>query len=114
MASGLVSRRFSVAGRQQSWARFGACTGHHRGLSAGPVSLGGTRERGRARWLLDAPPGLGDRVTKGPGGGWAKRPAPAPCGDTTHERRTQGIGERATSEGPREGQVAVVALHSPV
>src|SRR6516165_10758901 len=65
-------------------------------------------------WLLDAHPGLGDRVTKGPGGGWALRPAPEPCGDTTNERSTQGIGERATSEGPREGQEAVVALHSTV
>src|SRR5215471_3430677 len=81
---------------------------------AGHVSIGGTRELGRALWLLDAHPGLGDRVTKGPGGGWALRPAHEPCGDTTNERSTQGIGERATSEGPREGQVAVVALHSTV
>src|SRR5262249_23727453 len=79
---------------------------------AGHVSIGGTRELGRALWLLDVHPGLGDRVTKGPGGGWALRPAPEPCGDTTNERSTQGIGERATSEEPREGQEVVVALHS--
>src|SRR5262245_37289607 len=114
MDSVVVSRRCSVAGRQQSWVRFGECPGPHRGLRAGHVSIGGTRELGRALWLLDAHPGLGDRVTKGPGGGWALRPAPEPCGDTTNERSTQGIGERATSEGPREGQEAVVALHSTV
>ena len=114
MDSVVVSRRCSVAGRQQSWGRFGECAGHHRGLRAGHVSIGGTRELGRALWLLDAHPGLGDRVTKGPGAGWALRPGHEPCGDTTNERSTQGIGERATSEGPREGQEAVVALHSTV
>ena len=112
MDSVVVSRRFSVAGRQQSWVRFGECAGHHRGLRAGHVSIGGTRELGRALWLLDAHPGLGDRVTKGPGGGWALRPAHEPYGDTTNERSTQGIGERATSAGPREGQGAVVASHT--
>src|SRR5262245_45143352 len=114
MDSVVVSRRFSVAGRQQSWVRFGECPGHHRGLRAGHVSIGGTRELGRALGLLDAHPGLGDRVTKGPGAGWALRPAHEPCGDTTNERSTQGTGERAPSEGPREGQEAVVALHSTV
>ena len=114
MESVVVSRRFSVAGRPQSGVRFGEYPGHHRGLRAGHVSRGGTRELGRALWLLDAHPGLGDRVTKGPGGGGALRPAPEPCGDTTNERSTQGIGERAPSEGPREGQEAVVALHSTV
>src|SRR5262249_9975728 len=82
--------------------------------TSGACRTGGTRELGRALWLLDAHPGRGDRVTKGPGEGWALRPAPEPCGDTTNERSTQGIGERATSEGPREGQEAVVALHSTV
>src|SRR5262249_27157934 len=57
-------------------------------------------------------PGRGDRVTKSPGVGWALRPGHEPCGETTHEGSTQGIGERATSEAPREGQVAVVASHS--
>ena len=64
----VVSRRFARTGRQQSWVRYGACAGHHRGLRAGHGFTGGTRERGRALWLLDDMPGLGDRVTKGPGG----------------------------------------------
>jgi hypothetical protein len=52
MDSVVVSRRFSVAGRQQSWVRFGECAGHHRGLRAGHVFTGGTRELGRATCLL--------------------------------------------------------------
>ena len=36
----------------------------------------------------------------------------SPAGRPQTARSTQGIGERATSEGPREGQVAVVASHS--
>src|SRR6266571_7257674 len=97
------SRRFASAGRQQSWVRYGECAGHHRGLRAGHVFTGGTRERGRATCLLDDIPGLGDRVTKSPGAVWALRPANEPFGDTTNQRSTHGIGERATREGPREG-----------
>jgi hypothetical protein len=52
MDSVVVSRRFSVAGRQQSWVRLGECAGHHRGLRAGHVFTGGTRELGRATCLL--------------------------------------------------------------
>jgi hypothetical protein len=46
------SRRGAVAGRQQSRTRQGESSGHHRGLRAGHVSLGGTRERGRANGFL--------------------------------------------------------------
>src|SRR5215510_2539289 len=46
------SRRFLVTGRQQSRRRFGEPTGLHRGLRAGHVSPGGTRELGRATYLL--------------------------------------------------------------
>jgi hypothetical protein len=105
------SRRFPVAGRPQSWVRFGACTGHHRGLRAGHVCRGGTWERGRAICVLAHMPGVGERVPNGPGVGWVRRPGHEPCGETTHEGSTQGIGERATSEEPREGQVAGVASH---
>ena len=108
----VVSRRFACAGRQQSWVREGECAGHHRGLRAGHVFRGGTRERGRAICLLDDMPGSGDRVTKGPGAVWALRPDSEPCGDTTNARSTQGIGKRATSEATREGPVAVVASQS--
>ena len=112
MCNVVGSRRFACAGRQQSWVRYGKFPGHHRGLRTGHVFRGGTRELGRATWLRDDIPGLGDRVTKGPGAVWALRPDNEPCGDTTNARSPQGIGERATSEGPREGQVAVVASHS--
>ena len=72
------SRRLPVAGRQQSWVRFGECAGHHRGLRAGHVFRGGTRELGRATGLLEVIPGLGDRMTKGPGAVWALRPGNEP------------------------------------
>jgi len=39
-------------------------------------------------------------------------PGDEPGWDTTNSGSTHGIGERATSKGPREGQVAVVAAHS--
>ena len=48
-------------------------------------------------------PGMGDRVTKGPGAVWALRPGNEPFGDITNQRSTQGIGKRATSEATREG-----------
>ena len=97
------SRRCASFGRQQSCPRQGERAGHHRGLRAGHVFTGGTRELGRAICLLDDMPGLGDRVTKGPGAVWALRPDSAPCGDTTNARSTQGIGKRATSEATRDG-----------
>src|SRR5262249_17664046 len=59
-------------------------------------------------------PGMGDRATQSPGVGWALRPGHEPGGETTNEGSTPGIGERATSEEPREGQVAVVASHPTV
>ena len=51
---------------------------------------------------------MGDRVTKSPGVGWALRPGHETCGETTNEGSTQGIGERATSEEPREGHIMLV------
>src|SRR3989442_15725049 len=48
-------------------------------------------------------PGVGDRVTKGPGAVWTLRPDNEPFGDTTNQRSRQGIGKRATSEATREG-----------
>jgi hypothetical protein len=75
------------------WVRFGECAGHHRGLRAGHVFLGGTRALGRATGLLDVIPGLGDRVTKGPGAVWALRPGNEPSRDTTNHGSRQGIGE---------------------
>ena len=48
------------------------------GSESGACLQGGTRERGRATGLLDVIPGLGDRVTKGPGAVWALRPGNEP------------------------------------
>src|SRR5882672_11098815 len=46
-----TSRRFASAGRQQSWVRYGKCTGHHRGLRAGHVFTGVARELGSTTCL---------------------------------------------------------------
>src|SRR5215813_14645603 len=106
MDSVVVSRRCSVAGRQQSWVRFGECAGHHRGLRAGHGFTGGTRELGRAIGLLDEKPGVGDRVTKGLGVTGSFRLATSPTGTPRTREARKVSGERATSEGPREGPVA--------
>src|SRR4029434_8550405 len=75
----------------------GACL--HRGnLGEAPVSLSYTRIGGP-----------GDQRP------WRDRELPPgyePVGETTNDGSRQGIGERATSEGPRDGEVAVVAAHS--
>ena len=55
---------------------------------------------------------MGDRVTKSPGVGWTLPPGHEPCGETTNEGSTQGIGERVTSEAARDGQGAVLVEHS--
>ena len=83
----VVSRRFPVAGRQQSWVRFGECAGHHRGLRAGHTSTGVTRELGRAIDLLAYKPGLGDRVTKGPGVAGGLLPGHEPNRDSTNAQK---------------------------
>ena len=57
-------------------------------------------------------PGMGDRVTKGPGVDWALRPGHEPVWDTTNHGSRQGIGEASDTRSPREGQRAVVAAHS--
>jgi hypothetical protein len=106
------SRRCARAGRQQSWARYGECAGHHRGLRAGHAARGGTRERGRATCLLDHIPGVGDRVTTGPGVVGGFHSAMSPLGiPQTHGSR-QGIGKASDKRSPRKGQRAVVAAHS--
>ena len=106
------SRRCASAGRQQSWTRYGECRGHHRGLRAGHAATGGTRERGRATCLLDHRPGVGDRVTKGPGvvGGFHSTMSPLGTPQTHGSR--QGIGKASDKRSPRKGQRAVVAAHS--
>ena len=83
----VVSRRFPVAGRQQSWVRFGECAGHHRGLRAGHASIGVARELGRAIDLLADKPGLGDRVTQGPGVVGGLLPDHEPNRDSTNAQK---------------------------
>ena len=111
----VVSRRFARTGRQQSWVRYGECAGHHRGLRAGHVFTGGTRELGRATCLLDDSPGLGDRVTKGPGvvlGASPQATSPSGRPRTMGARKVSGSERQAKQ--PERDTVAVVASHSTV
>ena len=54
-------------------------------------------------------PGMGDRVTPSPGVAWVRPPGHEPTTDPTHGGRPHGIGGRATSQEPRDGEGAVVA-----
>ncbi len=90
-------------------------SGHHRGLRAGHVLTGATRELGRADCLPPGmPEGMGHRLTKGPGVGRALRRARRRAASGTRTKRCRS-GYRVTiarSEGAREGQSAVLADHS--
>jgi hypothetical protein len=106
------SRRCACAGRQESWVRYGKSPGHHRGLRAGHVSTGGTRERGRATCLLDDIPGMGDRVSKSPGGilgAFPEVPSPEGTPRTTEARKVSGSERQAKR--PERDRMAVVASH---
>src|SRR5215510_7278285 len=66
--------------------------------------------------LGEPPVSLSETRSGGPGDQrpWRDRGLPPdhePVWETTNDGSRQGIGERATSEGPREGEVAVVASH---
>src|SRR5262245_4165665 len=91
-------------GRQQSWVRFGECAGHHRGLRAGHGFTGGTRELGRAIGLLDERPGVGDRVTKGPGVTGSFRLATSPTGTPRTREARQVSGNERQAKDPEKGQ----------
>jgi hypothetical protein len=85
--------------------RYGQCAGHHRGLRAGQVFRGGTRELGRAIGLLDAHPGTGDRGTKSPGTVWALRPGTEPYGETTNsEKHARDQGTSAKAKEPERAR----------
>ena len=108
----VVSRRCARTGRQQSWVRYGEYAGHHRGLRAGHVSTRGTRERGRALCLLDHMPGLGDRVTTGPGVPWSFLLATSPEGTPRTTEAGKVSGNERHVKDPEMGRVAVVAAQS--
>ena len=59
------------------------------------------------------PPGLGDRVTKGPGVVWGLRPDHEPVKDTTNTTEAgQVSGSERRAKRPEMGRVAVLAEHS--
>ena len=108
----VVSRRCARTGRQQSWVRYGKCAGHHRGLRAGHVFRGETRERGRATCLLDHRPGMGDRVTTSPGVTWSFLLATSPSGTPRTTEAGKVSGNERQVQDPEMGRMAVVAAQS--
>jgi hypothetical protein len=111
------SRRYEVAGRQQSCSRHGQWAGHHRGLRAGHGFTGVIRELGRASRLLGSHRrAWGDRRNQHPGASeptpFAGEPTPAQVGrDTNRSASTQGTGREHKAHRPGRTK-AVVATHS--
>jgi hypothetical protein len=111
------SRQHATPGRQQPCLRQGKRIGHHRGLRAGHVFRGVTRELGRASRLLgNNSRSEGDRRNQHPGISRATRPADEPNlaharRDTKHNASTQGTGREPKAHRPGRTE-AVVATHS--
>jgi len=111
------SRQHAVSGRQQSCARQGKWTGHHRGLRARHGSTRVNRELGRASRLLGSQSrNEGDRHKQHPGIGWKTWPADEL--NLAHVRKntntstsTQGTGRESKADRPGRTK-AVVATHS--
>jgi hypothetical protein len=112
----IESRRTAFFVRQQSYSRQGKRRGHHRGLRAGHVFRGVTRELGRASRLLGSKSRKeGDRQNQHPGVHWLMppmgEPNPAPAGRDTKEVSTQGTGREPEANRPGRTK-AVVATHN--
>ena len=110
------SRQYGASGRQQSCARQGERAGHHRGLRAGHVFTGVTRELGRASRLLGSNGRTGDRPNQHLGIQWATllpdEPNPARAGRNTKSNAfNQGTGREPKADRPGRTK-AVVATHS--
>jgi hypothetical protein len=113
------SRRSAWAGRQQSCLRQGERAGHHRGLRAGHVFTGVTRELGRASRLLGSSSRReDDRQEQHPGDYWPTRLMDEPTSarverNTNNNASTQGTGREPKANRPGRTK-AVVATHSTV
>jgi len=112
----IESRQCASVGRQQSCLRQGEQAGHHRGLRAGHVFKGVTRELGRASRLLGSNRrSKGDRHNQHPGVQWSAlpldEPTPVQAGRDTKRAFTQGTGREPKANRPGRAK-AVVATHS--
>ena len=111
------SRRSAATGRQQCQPRQGKRAGHHRGLRAGHVLRGVTRELGRASRLLgNKSRREGDRHNQHPGVPWPTRPehelTSVQTGKNTNQSASiQGTGREHKADRPGRTK-AVVATHS--
>jgi hypothetical protein len=110
------SRQHADTGRQQSCPRQGKRVGHHRGLRAGHVFTGVTRELGRASRLLGSNSRRGERLKQHPGIRRATpltdEPNPARAGrNTKRDASNQGTGRERKVDRPGRTK-AVVATHS--
>ena len=108
----VVSRRFARTGRQQSWARLWRVSRTPPGSESGAClqkGNSGTWESLLSPWFR---PGMGDRVTKGPGVTWGFLLVTSPSGTSRTLEASKVSGRRATSEAPERDRMAVVAAHS--
>src|SRR5215510_7849197 len=71
---------------------------------AGHGFTGGTRELGRAIGLLDEKPGVGDRVTKGPGVTGSFRLATSPTGTPRTREARKVSGNERQAKDPEKGR----------
>ena len=111
------SRRRACVGRQQSYPCQGERPGHHRGLRAGHVFKGVTRELGRASRLLGSKSrSEGDRHNQHPGVcRWmrsAGEPTSAQAGKDTNEKRVNPRYRKGAKANQPGRTKAVVATHS--
>ncbi len=81
------------------------------GSESGACVQRGNSGTGESRLFPDPETGTGDRLLKSPGVGGPLPPAGEPQG-TRNQGSRPGIGKRAKSEAPRDGQAAVLAKHS--
>ena len=86
--------------------------GHHRGLRAGHVAIGVTRELGRATCLLVTSARNGGPATKSPGVPGGFHLATSPFGRPRTLEASRVSGNERPAKDPETGRGAVVAAHS--
>ena len=112
------SRRSPATGRQQSQPRYGEWVGPHRGLRAGHVSIGVTRELRRANASPCVTSGVGVPSVGVKTPGAERQLAPLKrtiCESKGTQSQTSDAryrGRRGKTERPRDGPLAVLASHS--
>ena len=107
------SRRFPEAGRPPSWARVWRVSRTPPGSESGACLQRGNSGTWESLLSPCFRPGMGDRVTKGPGVTWGFLLVTSPSGTSRTLEASKVSGRRATSEAPEKDRMAVVAAYSP-